>query len=145
MKENKFQTRLVEMLRSRGAKVLNVHGHMLQQAGWPDLFISHWDFTGWIELKVDDRPASTLQKICVKDLRLRRTKAFFLRYDNSDQTVSLDEVKTLCWKFSAFSKENVIETLNFMWEQVSNIKSVNEDDEFERLISEGSEDENYRI
>ncbi len=152
VRENKFQTRLVGMLEKRGAKVLNIHGHMMQKSGWPDLFISHWDFTGWIELKVEEREVKTHQKLVIKDLRLRGTVAFVLRYEHDDETLQLDEVPGLCWRAGDITKENVIETLNVMLAELKKLKSpepkdsTDEDAEFERLLTEGEDnDGNFNI
>lgn len=52
MRESEFQRMLIEMLEADGATVLNVHGHGMQAAGWPDLQVYSRRWTGHLELKV---------------------------------------------------------------------------------------------
>lgn len=79
MKENQFQKQVIRALEGYGAKVLNVHGHAMQARGWPDLYVAHRDWDGWLELKVGSNSCSTLQQIVIRDLRERDVPAFVLR------------------------------------------------------------------
>jgi len=68
MKENNFQRILVKSLRECGAVVFNIHGHAMQVAGIPDLYIAHPVWTGWLELKTGNNPATKLQSSTLKRL-----------------------------------------------------------------------------
>lgn len=77
--ESKFQREVVEAWEGIGALILNVHGHEYQKAGWPDLQIYSVPWTGQLELKVGDNPPSELQRVVLRDLRMRGTMAWVLR------------------------------------------------------------------
>jgi len=76
MSENQFQNILIEHFKNNGGLILNIHGHLMQKSGWPDLYVSHPEWRGWIELKVEGRKLTTLQRIVIKDLIKRETNAF---------------------------------------------------------------------
>lgn len=79
--ERDFQSDTVSFFRARGALVLNVMGHARQGGGWPDLQIYHGIWTGHLELKIKDTKLSPKQYNKIKELRLRGTKAYVLRWD----------------------------------------------------------------
>lgn len=68
MKENNFQRILVKSLRECGTIVFNIHGHAMQVAGIPDLYIAHKIWTGWLELKTGTNKATKLQQQTLKKL-----------------------------------------------------------------------------
>lgn len=80
MKETEFSRRLSKALREVEAQVLVLKPDMTMGKGWPDLFVAHRSWTGWIELKVKGfklSPAQTQridllrrQDCAVKVLRL---------------------------------------------------------------------------
>lgn len=79
MKESEFSREICAGLESVGSKILNVHGHRFQSAGWPDLYVcGRW--TGWVELKVESRKPTSLQIIVMKDLLVRGVPAFVVRW-----------------------------------------------------------------
>jgi len=49
---NGFQSKVIEQLESQAAFVINIHGHMMQKAGLPDLQVIHRRWDGFLELKV---------------------------------------------------------------------------------------------
>lgn len=73
--ENKWKALITQHLRDCGALVLSLHGHSMQQRGWPDIYISHPKFTGWIELKLPSGCLSDAQLSIMRKLEMR-TKAF---------------------------------------------------------------------
>jgi len=85
MKENKFQTQVKKQLENQGAFVINLHGHMMQRSGLPDLFILHMKWDGFLELKVEENKASILQRTVAAKIELRGTPIYVLR------CVELDE------------------------------------------------------
>jgi hypothetical protein len=52
VRESAFQTEVIRYLRSVGGKTHNIHGHAMQERGIPDLWLSHREWFGWLELKV---------------------------------------------------------------------------------------------
>ncbi|PHR91989.1 MAG: hypothetical protein COA69_09495 [Robiginitomaculum sp.] len=68
VKESGFQNALIKGMRDRGAQVFNCHGHMMQEPGWPDLWVGHPKFQGWIELKVGHNGLSGKQRVILKRL-----------------------------------------------------------------------------
>ena len=78
--ETKFDEKLDEQLADVGAKVLNIHGHMYQKSGWPDRYISHWKWDGWLELKTMNYKLDPLQARIMEALNDRGTNAFTLRH-----------------------------------------------------------------
>lgn len=83
---NLFRTKMVDS----GAKILKIHGHGFQASGWPDNYIAHHLWNGWIELKVDKEPLSALQRMTIGDLRERGVLAWVARYHNETKIVTLE-------------------------------------------------------
>lgn len=84
MNESQFQRRLKMEFEKRGALVFNVHGHMMQQGGWPDLQVYHWSWSGHLELKVDGGNIDQRQRRVMMELVKRRTAVFVLRLRNEE-------------------------------------------------------------
>ena len=80
MKESKFQKIVIKRLERVGCFVFNVHGHAMQQAGIPDLYIAHPKFHGWLELKCNARKLDPLQKDKMGKLVKRGVPAFELHH-----------------------------------------------------------------
>ena len=78
MKETNFQRALVISLKECGATVFNIHGHAFQIAGVPDLYIAHKIWTGWLELKTGNNPATLLQQHTLKKLYDCEVSAYIL-------------------------------------------------------------------
>jgi hypothetical protein len=66
--ENQWKAALVKELRAAGALVLSVHGHAQQAPGWPDIYVAHCIWSGWIELKSHDGELSEAQRIVGRKL-----------------------------------------------------------------------------
>jgi len=81
MKESALQTRVMRQLRARGALVFNVHGHGMQEPGWPDLYVAHVRWQGWVELKVEGRKLGTAQRIIIRRLVERGVNVSVVRDD----------------------------------------------------------------
>ena len=79
MKESKFQDQVMKSLRAVGALVFNVHGHLEQAAGWPDLQVYHPHLNIHLELKVRTQ-VKTHQKLVMDKLIARGTPACVLRW-----------------------------------------------------------------
>lgn len=83
MRESQFQTAVRVKLKKVGALVFNVHGHAMQEPGWPDLQVYSPIWTGHLELKVGRGVLSVHQRRVIEALRRRMTPAFVLRDDGS--------------------------------------------------------------
>lgn len=79
MNESALQSKLKSAFERNAGLVLNVHGHAMQQKGWPDLQVYHRVWTGHLELKVNDRVKDHQRKI-MEGLRLRGTEVWVLRW-----------------------------------------------------------------
>ena len=85
MKEKDFQKKVVKLLRDQGGIIFNVHGHAMQAAGWPDLYIAlpasgaNGDWQGWLELKTKKNKATALQEHRIKQLHKVGCPAAVLR------------------------------------------------------------------
>jgi len=78
MLERAFQKQVIKWLKSKGAVVYNIHGHAMQQRGIPDLYVAHWRWQGWLELKTGNNKLSTLQEIEIGKLQSRNVNALVL-------------------------------------------------------------------
>ena len=79
MKESKFQKQVKKQLENQGAFVINLHGHMMQRAGLPDLFVLHRKWDGFLELKVEQNKTSAVQRIVAAKIELRGMPIYVLR------------------------------------------------------------------
>lgn len=91
MLENKYQGIVVKLLKEAGAEILNLHGHAMQAPGWPDLYVAHRIWTGWIELKVDDNDLRPNQVRVVRALRERHVPVHVCRMDRDGEEWADDE------------------------------------------------------
>ena len=83
--ETKFSDQLCKVLKSKCAWILNVHGHMLQKSGVPDLQVIHRRWHGFLELKMNKNGASPKQKSVAAAIELRNVPVFVFRcvaFDN---------------------------------------------------------------
>jgi len=92
MRESHFQRDLVLQLRGVGCLVFNVHGHAMQQSGWPDLQVYSPIWTGHLELKTKGG-LEELQRFRIQELRRRGTAAFCLRLRPPD--IIIEDFETL--------------------------------------------------
>lgn len=78
MKEVNFQKILVTAFRQAEALVFNIHGHSMQIAGIPDLYVAHRIWTGWLELKTGANKATKLQINTLRRLEATGVNVFIL-------------------------------------------------------------------
>lgn len=64
--------------KEKAAMVLVTIGN-LYQSGFPDLYVAHRDWTGWLELKYQDGRSRKSQQFAVRELRRRGVPAYFFR------------------------------------------------------------------
>jgi curved DNA-binding protein CbpA len=110
MSETEFTSHVSKVLRDEGAVVFKVHGHAMQQSGWPDLQVYHSRWTGHLELKVEGNDLTTLQSMVIRDLKKRGTKAYVLRL--AAGIVTLEDDGKVKWGviLSEFSLSTIVET-----------------------------------
>ena len=87
MNERKFQREVVQTFEGLGCFTFNVHGHSMQKAGIPDLFVSHPTWCGWLELKVGEGKASAIQRKQILELRRTSSSAWILRWKDGICTI----------------------------------------------------------
>lgn len=99
--ETQLTAQLVKAWREMRAEVLNLHGHMGQAPGWPDVFISHRTWTGWLEFKGSKTPWQPRQREIIKTLgrteniwvvRFLEQESSYWRFEisDSDLVIRLD-------------------------------------------------------
>ena len=98
--ETIFSNRLCKVLESQCAWILNVHGHLLQKSGVPDLQIIHRRWKGFLELKMNKNGASDLQKSVSADIELRGVPCYVFR------CVSFDGCKSCHWDEYVYTLED---------------------------------------
>lgn len=76
--ENAWKARLVKAWRGMGMQVLSLHGHAMQEPGWPDIYVAGpHGRSFWVELKYDaDGVLSARQELKLKALRRYRQRIF---------------------------------------------------------------------
>lgn len=71
MTESDFTRRLMHNIKDVGGLVMPIVAHRRGEPGWPDRLVVHTRWTGFVEVKVDDRQVTALQKIRIRDIRAR--------------------------------------------------------------------------
>jgi hypothetical protein len=92
MNESQFSSYIGSALKTAGAKVLKLHGHAMQAAGWPDTYVSHWNWRGWVEFKVGSRKLTPLQLKFIGDLNIRGDNAIVMRLDSARHVIEVSYV-----------------------------------------------------
>lgn len=78
-REKELERELVKSLRDAGATVLKVHGHAMQEPGWPDVQVYHPAWCGHLELKSRGGRPTPLQLHRARELASRSFPAVFVR------------------------------------------------------------------
>ena len=84
MHERRFQKRLVEQLRAAGAVVLNKIGSTEEGPGWPDLWVGHRLWSGWLELKTNNHMPTPVQSRKIALLASVDVPVFLMRVKVDD-------------------------------------------------------------
>lgn len=87
--ERDFSSRAKQEYVAVGAIIFVCTGSLWQGSGWPDWWVGHPEFTGWLELKVNKHKCERLQRIKLREMRKRRVPAFVYRL-TSDGTEQLE-------------------------------------------------------
>ena len=70
--ESEWTSRLMAGVKECGGLVLPVVAHKRGEPGWPDRMVIHKRWMGFVEVKVDGRMLTTLQRIRIRDICSRR-------------------------------------------------------------------------
>ena len=71
---------LCNELKKLNAVVLAIVAHTKQEPGWPDRYICHTRWHGWIEFKDVHTRLAPLQRIRIRELRKRGDNAWVVRF-----------------------------------------------------------------
>ena len=80
MKENEFAKRMTKAIRDCNGIVLSVVGNKMQQAAWPDIYVAHRYWQGWIEFKGHRTVLREDQRRMIEELHKRGVNAVVVRY-----------------------------------------------------------------
>ncbi len=98
MKETNFQRILVTSFKQAGALVFNIHGHSMQIAGIPDLYVAHKVWTGWLELKTGVNKATKLQISTLRKLEVMGVNVLIL-VERKPKIIVKDSYETMIAQF----------------------------------------------
>jgi hypothetical protein len=76
--ERTWQSKLAKSLREQGAVVLVKHGNSTEGPGWPDLYVAHRQWTGWLELKIEPNKPTQRQRSVMQKLRSQGVEVYTL-------------------------------------------------------------------
>lgn len=80
-RETKLTSFLVAAGRKKcNAEILNLHGHAMQEPGWPDVYISQRYYRGWIEFKDRNTVVEKHQKRKIAKLRSNGDNVLIARF-----------------------------------------------------------------
>lgn len=81
MKETECSAKILKTLREQHSAVcLSIAGSFYQDAGWPDAFIAHEKFVGFIEFKGKNTAVRKLQAHTIKLLKRKEVNVFVVRF-----------------------------------------------------------------
>lgn len=102
--EAAFTTRLATALRARGALTFKIHGHLLQAGGWPDTYVAHPMWRGWIESKVDSNNLDARQRAIGKQLKRAGDRFVVARFCRESEVVQFEDEEEDLLSILPFSK-----------------------------------------
>ncbi len=97
MSECKATREICEVLRRRNALVFAIVGSTMQEPGWPDRYVAHRKWSGWLEFKMMVGALSTKQRIIIRELTERGVPAYVVRiYDRGRLDIEDHNGNVLC-------------------------------------------------
>jgi hypothetical protein len=101
--ETKLSARLIKSFREMGAEVLNIYGNKFQSPGWPDCFVCHKLWTGFLEFKGPTTKLQPNQERIIRELE-NHVNVWIVRITNQDHKYwefdiinsTLQPVVTIC-------------------------------------------------
>ncbi len=77
--ETRESAKLCRELEALGAMTLAITPDERGGAGWPDKYVAHHRWSGWLELKTGRRALTPLQRLTAHELRRRGVNAWAVR------------------------------------------------------------------
>lgn len=90
MTESQMTRRLCKRLTDKGWFVYAAVGTEMQ-SGWPDRFIAHAQWHGWVEFKTDDYTCEPQQKLTIKRLLERGVNVHVVRFLKPESRLQLED------------------------------------------------------
>lgn len=100
--ESQLGARVASALRASGAMTFKIHGHLMQAGGWPDTYVAHPQWRGWIEFKVDKNNLDPRQRSIGASLVKRGDRFVVARFVNENKTMQIED-----------TDENILSVLGF--------------------------------
>ncbi|UOF80087.1 vrR-nuc domain [Caudoviricetes sp.] len=69
-----------------------IHGHLMQAGGWPDTYVAHPMWRGWIEFKVDGNNLDPRQRAIGEGLIKRGDRFVVARFVTQDNVMQIEDV-----------------------------------------------------
>lgn len=107
MKENKFASKLTRLIRDCNGLVLSIVGNRMMQSGWPDIFVAHSYWIGFIEFKGEHTVLRKDQQFIIKRLKEKGVNVFIVRYPDLIQ----DELGNVLGVFKPSSGSSLLKEL----------------------------------
>lgn len=82
MSESSNTRSVCDKLRKQGAEIFSCVASRMQTPGWPDRFVAHKQWSGWIEFKREGENLNTLQSIIVRKLKERGANVAIVHHLN---------------------------------------------------------------
>lgn len=87
-RETDYAAKILHELRAKhGAVCFSIAGNVYQGAGWPDSFIAHEKFIGFVEFKGRETKLQKLQAHTLKLLKKKGVKCYVVRFMESNPNV----------------------------------------------------------
>jgi hypothetical protein len=96
MKETDFAKKITKNLRNCNALVLSVVGNRMQQNSWPDIYVAHKYWIGWIEFKGEKTKLRKDQAMLLEELWKRGVEAYVVRCPNLIESYTGNSLETFC-------------------------------------------------
>ena len=78
MKESPWTREICAQLKRQNCMTFAVVAHKLQEPGWPDRYVHHAYWRGWLEFKGPKTRTAPKQKIIIRELNVRRPWSAFI-------------------------------------------------------------------
>lgn len=122
--ETQWKAALVKALRDAGAAVLSVHGHAQQAPGWPDIYVCHGVWDGWVELKKSDGVMSEAQRIVARKLERQGKFALLRMHHERSDLCSMEDSSGATLGPVGLTDANLNVVEGYRWADAVNLLSV---------------------
>jgi hypothetical protein len=83
--------RFCRTLEAQGAVTYPLVGNRYAPPGWPDRYIAHEAWQGFVEFKKHDGTLKKLQARRLQDLELRRVSTYVLRLSEDEEQIQVED------------------------------------------------------